>query len=448
MYLLKNAIRNLGRNKGRNLLVGIITLVIIIAVSISIVISTTVGSITKDYKTRFGAEVTLFLDTDKVQKNGSVKYPSAEQQMAIARSDLLQKTEYELSLSAVLQDLKALDGDAGSNNAISSNMGDQLSLNAKVRASSQPSISEDFVSGKRAIVGGRAFEKTDECLVSEQFAQLNGLSVGDSITVISRDAGSPKPHTFTICGIYRDGIEGSALFRHPLFNRGNEIITSMESMLGMGLYAEHGEMNATYYLKDPKDLEAFQQEARAKGLPEYYCTTTDEEGYNRIVGPVEGIAGIVRIFLIVVLVFGGSILLFLSVMAVRERKYEIGVLRAMGMKRVKVIAGMVCESLVIAGVCLAVGLGISLILSQPVADILLEGQIQLAEEQQTNQSVTVIGASSDSSTGMLSEISIQLTPQAVGQIVSLALILVLISSLASILYITRYEPMKILSERS
>lgn len=207
-------------------------------------------------------------------------------------------------------------------------------------------------------------------------------------------------------------------------------------------------MNATYYLKDPKDLEAFQQEARAKGLPEYYCITTDEEGYNRIVGPVEGIAGIVRIFLIVVLVFGGSILLFLSVMAVRERKYEIGVLRAMGMKRVKVIAGMVCESLVIAGVCLAVGLGISLILSQPVADTLLEGQIQLAEEQQTNQSVTVIGASSDSSTGKLSEISIQLTPQAVGQIVSLALILVLISSLASILYITRYEPMKILSERS
>ena len=64
--------------------------------------------------------------------------------MAIARSDLLQKTEYELSLSAVLQDLKALDGDAGSNNAISSNMGDQLSLNAKemcIRDSSMPGTS-------------------------------------------------------------------------------------------------------------------------------------------------------------------------------------------------------------------------------------------------------------------------------------------------------------------
>ena len=47
----------------------------------------------------------------------------------------------------------------------------------------------------------------------------------------------------------------------------------------------------------------------------------------------------------------------------------------------------------------------------------------------------------------ISELSVRLTPQAIGQIGGLALVLVLISSMAGILYITRFEPMKILSER-
>ena len=53
--------------------------------------------------------------------------------------------------------------------------------------------------------------------------------------------------------------------------------------MGMELFEQKGELNATYYLKDPSTLPAFEKEARAKGLAEYYRVTTDEEGYNRIV---------------------------------------------------------------------------------------------------------------------------------------------------------------------
>ena len=161
---------------------------------------------------------------------------------------------------------------------------------------------------------------------------------------------------------------------------------------------------------------------------------------------VDGISKIVTIFLVVVLVFGGVILLFLSVMAVRELKYEIGVLRAMGMKRGKVIVGMVCESLMIAILCLTIGLALSTTLSQPIADTLLEDQIRIAEEQRQNTgTMELIPGAEEQNT--ISEISVRLTPQAIGQIGGLALVLVLISSMAGILYITRFEPMKILSER-
>lgn len=200
------------------------------------------------------------------------------------------------------------------------------------------------------------------------------------------------------------------------------------------------------FLKDPSMLEAFQKEAADKGLAPYYRATTDESAYNKIVDPVEGISKIVTIFLIVVLVFGGVILLFLSVMTIRERKYEIGVLRAMGMRRDKVIVGMVCESLLIALLCLTIGLTLSTALSQPIADTLLEDQIRIAEEQKQNSGIVelVPGAEDERA---ISELSVQLTPQAVLQIGALALALVLISSMAGILYITRFEPVKILSER-
>lgn len=448
MYIIKNALKNLGRNKGRNFLIGLITLAIIIAVSVSIVINTTVHSITANYKAKFGAEVMLFFDADVARKYTKLENPTTKQKMEISQSDLLQKTEYELSCSVVLDGLKALDEDALQNSSFSMSGGEgQLSANAKVKASSEPSISADFMEGKRSMVSGRAFEKPDECIVSHEFAELNGLNEGDTITATNDNPDSLQPHTFTICGIYQDNLPPSAAgFNHPLFHRGNEILTSMESAMGMGFFGERGDLNATYFLKDPAMLEAFQKEAKEKGLPEYYRANIDEQGYQKIVGPVEGIAGIVTTFLTIVLIFGGIILLFLSIMAVRERKYEIGVLRAMGMKRIKVVCGMVCESLMIALICLAVGLGVSILFAQPVANTLLENQLQLAEEQKQNQGMMVINPGADAQ-NTISEISVQLSPQAVLQIASLALVLVLVSSMAGILYITKFEPMKILSER-
>lgn len=445
MYLLKNAFKNLGRNKGRNILVGLITLAIILAVSVSIVINTTVDSVTEDYKSRFGAQVTLFLDTEIAKQHNGIQYPTAQQQMEIAKSDLLQKTDYESTLSVALQDLEALGGTMGGNAGFSG--ADDIPPNARVKATSNPNISEDFANGSRSIVEGRAFQEPNECLISEELAQLNGLSVGDQITVTNTMKDALMPHTFTVCGIYRDNLpEAGTGFNVPQLHRGNEILTDLDTALGMEMYEERGVLNTTYFLKDPGMLGAFQKEATEKGLEPYYRATTDEAAYNKIVGPVEGISKIVTIFLVVVLIFGGVILLFLSVMAVRERKYEIGVLRAMGMKRGKVIVGMVCESLMIAILCLTIGLALSTTLSQPIADTLLEDQIRIAEEQRQNTgTMELIPGAEEQNT--ISEISVRLTPQAIGQIGGLALVLVLISSMAGILYITRFEPMKILSER-
>lgn len=447
MYLIINALRNLKRNKGRNILISLITLAIILTVSVSIVINTTVNSITKDYKERFGAEVTLFLDTNIAKEYTEVQYPTAQQQMEFAKSDFLQKTDYQSSLSVALQDLKALGSDVINGNA-SLQGADSLSPVAKILASSDLNINEDFAKGRRSILTGKIFEKTNECIISEDFAQLNNLNIGDSITITNTDKNKLMPHILTISGIYQDSLyTNNDKLQYPLLNRGNEIFTNLKTALEIEMYESRGSLNSTYYLKDPSMLEAFQKEVANKGLAPYYRVTIDEEGYNNIVGPVEGITKIVTTFLIVVLIFGGLILLFISVMSIRERKYEIGVLRAMGMKRKKAIIGIVSESLIITLICLSIGMTFSSTLSQPIADSLLEEQIRNTEEIKQNSGTIELTPGTEKETA-ISKITVQLTPEAIGQISALSLLLVMISSIAGILYITRLEPMKILFERN
>lgn len=63
---------------------------------------------------------------------------------------------------------------------------------------------------------------------------------------------------------------------------------------------------------------------------------TDESSLERMVEPVESLKSLSLTFLIIILILGAVIMLLLSVIAVRERKYEIGVLRAMDMKKKKI----------------------------------------------------------------------------------------------------------------
>nr|WP_275581518.1 ABC transporter permease [Amphibacillus cookii] len=223
----------------------------------------------------------------------------------------------------------------------------------------------------------------------------------------------------------------------------------------MEIFEEYGKVSAQYFLKDPTLLSAFEKELREKGLADYYEVTTDEAGYQKIVGPVEGLAKVTNTFLIVVLILGALILILLSTLAIRERKYEIGVLRAMGMKKWKVALGLLTEMFVITGVCLCLGLGVGMVVSQPVADSLLANQIELIQESNTDGGVPASGGTgvgeavfTSSNEEPLSEIQVDLSLNAIFQIVLIAFSLAGIASVAGILRTTKYEPIKILMDRN
>lgn len=471
MYLFKNALKNLGRNKGRNLLLGIIIFALILSTTVALVINATTKGIIDDYKNRFGSQVTLSVDFDKLMADtkpnadGSVAFPSApdispEQYLAFAKSDHLKSYQMDMLAGVVFDGLEAVgdkqnDGMVG---AIGPGSEDYVSPKAKLLGYSDANQLPDFAEGLRKIIDGALYKTKNECLISSDFADLNKLKVGD--TFQATDATSKKNVTLKVAGIYADATKtndnlpaGVISMEGAYGNRRNEILVNMDTMTS-NFDVNSLSVNAAYELKSPDLLDRFEKELRDKGLPSAYNVETDEASYNKIVAPVLGLSKISMTFMWVILAVGGIILLFITTMAIRERKYEIGVLRAMGLKKAKVAVMLVAEMVMITVICLGAGLGIGSVLSQPVADALIAGQVEAAEDSQqggimqnTNGTVN-IGGAGEPDVEPLSKIDVTLTSEAALQISLIALLLALLSSAAGVIFITKYEPMKILSERN
>jgi putative ABC transport system permease protein len=453
MYIFQNALKNIVRNIGRNILLGIIIFAIITTTVITLCINNTASGIIDDYKTRFGSEVTISPDMEKVMKSGTSLVPriTAEQRQTFAQSEYIK--EYKLTANAGIcgKNIKAVDEGVGGG-SVTGKVGGGESEFVNPTMQLLGNQFDDFQSGMREITDGKMPENDNECIISTELAELNKLSVGDVIEatvslytddIVVRNV----TYTLTITGIYFDATEEYGMFANPYLNRRNEVLTTFETVVNVAEADENGiTVGSRYFLKNPDMLTAFTTELKTKGLNDIFKVTTDESSYNRVVGPVEGLRSISITFMIIVLILGSIILILLASIAVRERKYEIGVLRAMGMKKSKVALGLWSEMLVITTICLVIGS----IISQPVSNVLLEGQIESAQNIMVGGSAPgfIDMTSTGSSNEPLSKLDISLDLHTILEIIGLSFMLATIAGLAAITKITKYEPIKILMERN
>ena len=187
-------------------------------------------------------------------------------------------------------------------------------------------------------------------------------------------------------------------------------------------------------------------------------------------------------FLLVILIIGGVILVVLNIFNVRERKYEVGVLTAMGMKKWKVAAQFICEILVVTMIAVVIGAGVGAVSSVPVTNALLEGQVESQNSQQSqmeenfgrpgdfgggfpggNMGGMPGGMPSDipddiggknpfddtfkGAANYITEVDSAMNLTVVFQMIGVGLLLTLVASAASVLFVMRYDPLKILANR-
>ena len=464
MYIITNAIKNLLRNSGRNTLIAIITLAIIISAVVTLTINNASTKIIEDTRLDIASKVDIRVDLFTHGREGRQTI-TVEQYLSFAESDYLRHTIYQAEMQAWFGNFHAI-GDFELGAALPPDPSMPHAPVGKLIGHSEPEHIDGF--GEfRNITAGRMFSAINECIITEELAEHNGLSIGDTIQLESAFQHG-KAFELTIVGLYTQEADPMLEWQMmiweqmgyslPMMIGDNEIFTSFETIIAAGWETADGlDMRLEYYLRNPDDLANFEAEVRAKGLPSVFGVTVNQAALDRVIGPLESLRSAAMTFTIVILILGAITLILVSYLAIRERKYEVGVLRAMGMERGKIAFGIFTETVIITALCLVVGLGIGAGAAQPMADRLLAERVESAIDDINNseEGGRVLMSqgqvqTDDPASGYrpISDIEVAISVDVIMQIIIIALALAAISSVIAIIRITQYEPLKILRERN
>ena len=552
MYILKNAVRSISRSKGRSLLIGIIVLALSVAsclglsirqaaekarktalegLTVTAQISVDRTNIMQNMRPEQGAEDGSF-DRESFKENmQNIKELEIDELQRYAELDSVADFYYTSTVSVNGSD--TLEAVTTSSDSEDSNATAQTAPNAPggmggrggkggfmmggmgaqgdftlVGYSSDTAMT-DFITGVSAVSDGEMFEQgTAEynCVISDELAAFNDLSVGNAITVVNPN-NEEETYTLNITGLYTnsqstvssDGnMRGFSAADDPA-NRiytsstvVNAICTASESAAVTETDEETGrttttampvQNSGTFVFSSVKDYEKFSEDVYNAGLStDYTVSSSDVSVFEQSIVPLENLSEMALYFLIVVLSIGAVVLIVLNIFNVRERKYEVGVLTAIGMKKRKVSLQFILETLIITMTFLVVGGTVGAVTSVPVTNSLLKAQIQSQESQQSSQmqafgrgEMPDIGNGAapempsgetgnadngdrgfkggfmsgmiDRSTEYISTVNSAADLTVILQLLLIGAALSLIASAASIVFIMRYDPLKILANR-
>lgn len=472
MHIFKNAIRNVFRSKGRSILIGIILFVLMFSACIGLSIHQ--ASITSQNASLELTNITGQISQNRMnmmkdfepgnkedmkEKMDSIESLSLDELQKYADSDYVSKFYYSASLSLQASDSFSLMENQQQGPGP---MGQENSSSITVTGYENDEAMTDFTDGTSTITEGNMFdEQTEEnqCIIPEDLATYNGVSVGDTITLKVDDSTTVN---FVVTGFY------SSTSSNPM-NASNTIYTSYNVVNNLSeTYDLDLNVNGTYVFNTVKDFNKFKKECTKKGLSDSYTvTSSDLQSYQQSIVPLQNLSKFATYFLIVVFVIGAIVLVVLNIFSIRERKQEIGILCALGMNKTKIALQFFSETLFIALFTFIVGSGLGAVTSVPITNTLLESQISstdsMNETKKQNFSRQQTPPNNDSSQQPKTDESNN-QPQEKGlekvttvfeamnfnvllEVGAIAFVLVIISNCAALLCVMRYDPSSILSNR-
>ena len=444
MYIFKNAWKNITRNKGRNVLIGIIVVVIAAASSITLAIRESANDIVTAYQEKNKIEATIGMDRnslmeilrkdnssqeDMINAFNKIESVTAEEIDKYGDSNYVSDYYYTYDLSVDAKDIKEATDSlvkettttetetttrteqfGNSGGSFPGGMpsggfgGSKTTTDRRTTTKKTEKIFNEkaqdgaftligyasyenmtkFISGDYTITDGEVSEdfESDSVVISEELASMNELKVGDKITFVD-PKDSSKTYEATITGIYKENTESSSNMASMFSNSANEIITNITFIKKILSGNENLKptITPTFIIKDVESVDKFESEVKEKGLSEYYTITSNVDEIQSATESVDNVKIFATTFLIITLIIGGVVLVVINMINIRERRYEIGVLRTVGMKKSKLSLQFMSELLIVAMASLVIGAGIGASFSVPVANKLLANEISNASSK-------------------------------------------------------------------
>lgn len=481
MYILKNAITSITRNKGRNILIGIIIMIISASVAVTLAINNTASSLIKSYKEKYQVEATISINRENMMKDFNPEdKESSKSNMKemfslannISVSDIEKyadskyvKSYYYTQTVGVNANIEKAEMTSNSNNDMmdkrkdnnADNKEGETTTDFNLKGYSSYDAMSEFVSGNYKVTDGEVFEDFDSnnCLINSELATLNNLKVGDTITVTDT---ASNIYDLVISGIYEekeDTDSGMKMFA----NSANTIITSSNFISKMSETNQDLAVTTspTFILTSSAVVDKFSSELTSKGLNENLTVQTNLDQVENATSTISNVKTFAVTFLIITLIIGAVVLLIINMINIRERKYEIGVLRTIGMKKSKVCLQFVLELLIVAFASLLLGAFTGAMVSVPVSNSLLKNEITASQESSNNiQENFGHGGNKQkdrkfngvANVEAFDSIDATVDMKVLLELLGIGLSLTLISSLSAILSIEKFSPLTILKERS
>ncbi len=517
MYILKNSLISIFRNKGRNILIGLIILTIACASTVTLAIRNTADTIVKSYEESHDLIATISFDRGQLGKNFKGGEDAQKENIEAfnniqvitiddvknygdssylkgyyytyttsLNSDTLSKAtdsfEYEVEDKKTSTSSNTTttggsenrtdmpDGQMGERHTVTENNTTTVITKSKEKFESDKNLTGDFeldgyssydamtefTEGTSTITDGEMISDFNgfECAISSELATLNSISVGDTITL--KNPTTEKTYDFKVTGIYssnNDNGDTASMYSKSA----NKIITG--SGVIEQLVADDSTLTTnvtpSFILNSEDDIEAFTAEVKEKGLNEYYTVNTNLDEITSATESIENVKTFATTFLIITLIISSLVLFVINMINIRERKYEIGVFRTIGMSKLKLTMQFVLELLIVSTISLIIGAIIGTFLAKPVGNMLLANEIessQSTQEEMSNNFGKPGGMDMQFNKGgkvqTIQNMEAVVDFTVVIQLLGIGLVLTLISSLASMISIQRFSPLTILKERS
>jgi putative ABC transport system permease protein len=234
---------------------------------------------------------------------------------------------------------------------------------------SDTSVASSFGGSSVTFTSGQAFDATkdeDVALVGKALAEKNNLSVGSTFTAYG------KP--ITVVGIYDTG---------NTFSNANLV---MQLSALQRLSSQPGAVTSATVTVDSIDNVDATVTALQGSLGDKADITSNLETAKTAVAPLESVKSISTYSLIGSLVAGSIIILLTMVMIVRERRREIGVMKAIGSSNTKTMLQFMTEAVTLTFLSLVIGIVIGALAANPVTKVLVKNS-----ETSNTQTVTAQG---------------------------------------------------------
>ena len=332
-----------------------------------------------------------------------------------------------------------------------------------------------FANGILEITQGEMFSggASGQAVISRELADLNGLSVGDHITLeINRDVtgidfpAEKQECVFEIAGIFDilkeqriDQYTGPRqMLQNWVFVDSRTLLPYLNEQLKSIGMEPNGYEKVTFSIEDPAEMDMIIKSVQNNRAINWDCFKIefDNASYQSAENALEGMNHSIRIMIVMIVLAGVAILVLLLSIWAKFRIRETGAMLALGESKVIILAQRMIEIALIAALAFGLSCPVSGIAANSVGNKLLaQANEQITTEARSNTVQAGMPVTSEDfdlspvfAAPKVEELTVTVTGDVFAAVYGLGLLIALLSVCAASVPIMRMKPNEILSKMS